>query len=150
MARRQIEEWFWHISTDFNSPTDEFGSGRPRLASGRCWEPKVDLLEEESQFIIRAEIAGVRGDDIHLQYVPDRHAILLRGHRSEPSMPSVGHVGFHQLEIYYGDFLREVRLPDVAVDADSIRAHLRNGYLIVCVPKLERTQIPLLDESCPT
>lgn len=146
MSRRD-EDWFWAVGADLQRAVSEF---RPRLAHGRSWEPRIDLLEDDRHFVIRAEIAGVRGEDIHLQYTPERHALILRGHRPEPETTQDDHVGFYQLEIYYGDFYREIRLPDVAVDPDGIKAQYRNGFLLILVPKRERTNIPVLDESCPT
>lgn len=101
------------------------------------WEPKVDLVETETGFVLKAEIAGVRGSDIQLLYNPDEHAIVIHGTRLEEEVPELCRRGCHQLEIYYGDFQREVKLPEVMIDPNGIRARYANGFLVVFVPKAE-------------
>jgi len=144
MARREIDEWFWQAGNDLQRLAEELASGRLKLASARFWEPRVDLIEEEHRFLIKAEIAGVRGEDIHLLYEPERHTIILRGVRPEQDLSDSGRVGIHQLEIFYGDFQREIALPDVGIDARGIRAQYRNGFLLVMVPKMERIVVSKL------
>lgn len=141
MSRRDRDDFFWQGGADLSKLTEELSSLRPKLASKKSWEPLVDLTEETDRLVLKAEIAGVKGEEIELIYVPDRHAILLRGHRSEDVESEQERVGVFQLEILYGDFEREVPLPsDVAVQLDDIRALFRNGMLIVLIPK--RTATP--------
>ena len=138
MARREVDEWFWQAGEDLQRLSEEFTRSRPRVASARFWEPRVDVIEEEHRLLLKAEIAGVRGDEIHLLYLPERHALLIRGSRPEDDFSDGNRRGVHQLEIYYGEFQREVRLPDVSIDAKGIRAQYRNGFLLVMIPKLDR------------
>lgn len=138
MARRTIERLLWEVEGDFGRTIEEAHRGVPRVARARFWEPRVDLLEEDGRFVIKAEIAGVRGEDITLVYLPERHALVIRGHREEPDLSGGGRTAAHTLEVYYGEFQREVALPDVAIDAAAIRAQYRNGFLFVSVPKLSR------------
>lgn len=107
------------------------------VATSRHWEPRVDLFEEPHKLVARFEIAGVRGDEIQLVYIPERHAIVIRGFRQEDGPDE--RATFHQLEVPFGEFQREVRLPDVSVRAHEIRAQYRNGFLYVVIPKQERT-----------
>lgn len=134
MPRRDVEEWFW-IGSELHRLADEMTRSRPVIATGRAWEPRIDVIEEEHRFLIKAEIAGVRGEDIQLLYLPENHAVLIRGRRGEEDLTDGSRTAIHQLEILYGDFQREVRLPDVPVDASNIRATYRNGFLLVMIPK---------------
>lgn len=138
MPRREVDEWFWQVGGELHRITEELSGGLPRVATGRAWEPRIDLIEETSRFLLKAEIAGVRGEEIQLLYVPERHSILVRGSRDEEDYSDGNRTGIHQLEIFYGDFQREVRLPDVAIDPSRIRAQYRNGFLLVMIPKLDR------------
>ena len=138
MPRRDLEEFFWQLGGELQRINEELRASRPKVASGRAWEPRVDLFEEEHRFLIKVEIAGVSGDEIKLLYLPDRHSLLLSGVRDEDDLSDGARTGIHQLEILYGPFQREVRLPDIAIDASGIRAQYRNGFLIVMVPKMER------------
>jgi len=137
MARREVEEWFWQVGSDLQRLSEEVHRFRPAIASGKAWEPKIDVIEDERRIIIKAEIAGVRGEDIQLVYIPERHSILLRGHRHEEDYEDGERTNFYQLEIFYGPFQREVKLPDVSIQSDEIRANYRNGILLVQIPKQE-------------
>lgn len=141
MAGRNVDDWLYQVGREMSSMADELATGRPRVAGKRFWEPKVDLFEEESRLLIRAEIAGVSGDDIALHYVPERHAIVIRGVREESAPGEGGKRAAHQLEILYGEFSREIALPAVSIDARNIRAQYRNGMLLVMVPKLDRVTV---------
>lgn len=113
-----------------------FRSGTSSLRKS-FWVPNIDLTEGPNCFVIKAEISGVRVEDIQLLYIPERHCVLLRGYRREEDNSEIGKTGIHQLEIYYGDFEREISLPDAAVESVGIKATLRNGFLVVTVPKAE-------------
>jgi HSP20 family protein len=141
MARREIDEWFWVVGSDLERIGEELMNGRPKLATGKCWVPKVDMIEESRRLIIKAELAGVKGDDISLLYVPERHSLLLRGQRPEQDFSDGSRTGIHQLEILYGEFERDIALPNVTIDSDGIKAQFRNGILLVMIPKRDRAVV---------
>jgi len=136
MPRRGVDEWFWTYA-DLQRLQGELLRSRPVVASGTFWEPKVDVIEDERNFIIKAEIAGVRGEDIQLLFLPERHSIVIRGSRLDDGGTSPGRK-IHQLEIPFGEFAKEVVLPDVPVDHQNMRAQYRNGFLLVLIPKAEK------------
>src|SRR5690242_15164064 len=113
MPRRGVDEWFWTYG-DLQRLQGELLRTRPVVASGTCWEPRVDVIEDERNFVIKAEIAGVRGEDIQLLFLPDRHSIVIRGSRMDDIDASKGR-RVHQLEIPFGEFAKEVVLPEVPV-----------------------------------
>jgi len=134
MPRRGVDEWFWTVN-DLQRLQAEMTQSRPGVASGKCWEPRIDLIEEETKFIIKAEIAGVRGEDIQLIYLPERNSIVIRGIRADDA-PTQGR-RFHQLEIPSGEFAREVSLPEVPLDFQNMRAQYKKGFLFVMIPKAD-------------
>jgi len=138
MARREVEEWFWQVGSDLQRMSEEMHRFRPAVATGKSWEPRVDVIEDERRIILKAEIAGVRGEDIQLLYIPERHSVLIRGLRREEDFEGGERTNFYQLEIFYGAFQREVKLPDVSVRSDEIKANYRNGFLLIQIPKQER------------
>jgi len=138
MPRREVDEWFRRVTGELQPLAEELSGARPRVASARYWEPKVDLIEEENQFLIKAELAGVRPDDIQLIYIPERHSLLLRGFRHEGDPTGGSRRGAHQLEIYYGEFQREVKLPDSPIETKAIHAQYKSGFLYVLIPKREQ------------
>lgn len=133
MRRRETEEWFFEIGTDLGRFAEELSRGGPKLARSKLWEPRIDVFEDEARVVVRAEIAGVRGEDITLIYVPERNSLLIRGVRLQEEIPERSVT--HQLEIYYGEFEREQPLPECGFLPNGIRAQYRNGFLTVVMPK---------------
>lgn len=137
MARRDLDEWLWQVGAELQRLSEEVSPGVPKVARRAGWEPRVDLLETSRGFILKAEIAGVRGDEIRISYQPKRHSITIRGHRREQESSDEPPRGCHQLEIAYGEFEREIHLPQADIEPSRIRAAYRNGILIVDIPRAE-------------
>jgi len=139
MARRELDEWFWQVGSELQRLSEELYRSGPTVVRRTFWEPRVDVIEDSTSFLLKGELAGVRGEDIQLIYIPERHSVLLRGVRREEEYPETGRTGIYQLEIYYGEFEREIKLPEIAVESDGIKAHYRNGFLLIVVPKAAET-----------
>ncbi len=134
MARRKPEEWIWQVGTELQRLGDEMIRMGPTLAR-KLWEPRIDVLESAHGFHIRCEIAGVRGDDISVAFNAEQQVMTIRGRRREEDPDSGDQVACHQLEIFYGEFEREVPLPLEHLELAETRAQYRNGVLTICVPK---------------
>ena len=135
MPRRKLDEWFWQIDPDLGR-AGELTRVRPSVASGRCWEPRVDVMDVDDRVIVRIELAGVRAEEVGLVYNPERHSLMVRGIRHE-EIEETEQAAFYQLEVPFGPFEREVRLPRVVIQPEGIRARYRNGFLIVMIPKAD-------------
>lgn len=135
MARRKPEEWIWQVGTELQRIGDEMIRLGPSMISRKLWEPRADVLETVDAVMVRCEVAGMRGDDLLVTFNPDRNVLVIRGHRREEE-PSVDEPSAcRQLEIYYGEFEREVQMPEVDLALDQTRASYRNGMLSVIIPK---------------
>ena len=101
-----------------------------RFAPGPAgWVPPVDLHETASEYVITAELPGVRRDEIHIEARDGD--ITLSGMRRERSMPCEQ---YHQIERGHGSFSRTFRLLE-PISADDITAELQDGVLTVTCPK---------------
>ena len=136
MSRRGADSYNWSVD-ELIRFTNEFSRSRPAVATGKCWEPRVDVIEDQRAFILRAELAGVKADDIQIIYLPERHSVVIRGFRDDTDMGDGDGRRFVTMEIPTGQFSREIRLPDVGIDSQSMRAQYRNGFLIVMIPKAQ-------------
>jgi HSP20 family protein len=114
---------------------DLYGEFRDRLRGDR-WQPDVDVFETEKSVVVRAELSGVRRDD--LRVTVDGQDLRIAGVRlaSEPSDVR----RLHQMEIATGPFDRRVRIP-IPFDRDGVGAHLADGFLTVTLPKRERVSV---------
>jgi HSP20 family protein len=89
---------------------------------GTAWSPAVDILETDSDLILRADLPGIDPKDVEVQF--ENGTLTLRGERKFES----------RVERVYGSFVRSFALPRT-LDAEKVEAHYRNGVLEVKLPK---------------
>jgi HSP20 family protein len=101
-----------------------------RFAPGPSgWAPPVDVHETADEYVVTAELPGLRRDAIHIQ-VSDRR-LQLSGERRGCGTDCEQ---YHRVERGHGAFSRTFEFP-LAVDGDRITADLRDGVLTVTCPK---------------
>ncbi len=106
-------------------------TGEEGLTLG-AWSPAVDLHEQPDKIVLRADLPGVRSDQIHLKV--ENSTLTLSGERRFEK--NIEKENYHRAERQYGTFVRSFSLP-ASVDSDSIRAEHRDGVLEITLPKLE-------------
>lgn len=110
--------------------------------SQEFWLPRADLYETENDLVVRVEVAGVQKESLNVSLSSDRRILTIRGTRSEQFIDERTKIRYHQLEVYFGPFERDVLLPtDLDVDADQVSATYREGFLVVTLPKTAKTQV---------
>lgn len=109
--------------------------------SEKAWEPLCDVFETDDNFIVVVDLAGVLVNEVDLT-IQSRKLILKSVRKEVPSPPKRD---YHQMEIPFGPFQREIDLPE-EVDGETINARYREGFLIVeCKKKkvITERRIPL-------
>lgn len=110
--------------------------------SQEFWLPRADVYETEHDVVVRVEIAGIQKESLNVSLSSDRRILTIRGTRSEQFIDERRKIRYHQLEVYFGPFERDVLLPpDLAVEADEVSATYREGFLVVTLPKTQRVQV---------
>jgi HSP20 family protein len=94
--------------------------------------PLVNLTENKDKYFIRAELPGVKADELDLQVTGNKLAIS--GERKITAEDESAK--YHRREREAGTFSRMIGLPG-EVDSDKVEAKLENGILTVVVPKAE-------------
>jgi HSP20 family protein len=117
--------------------------GTPAAPAGRQWVPAMDLVERDDRFVLRADLPGVREQDVAIE-VEDT-LLTISGERHSDRHET--REGYHRIERATGTFRRSLTLPE-GIDAKSISAHFEGGVLDVTIPKPaqrapERVQISL-------
>ena len=95
--------------------------------------PKVDIIEHDNDIVVRAEIAGVRTEDLDVSMTDT--AITIKGSTSEEFTEEKD--DYFRSEMTKGEFSRTLTLP-AKVDASKAESRYRDGMLEVIVPKLEQ------------
>lgn len=101
-------------------------------AGSRPWTPSVDIAETENELTLKADVPGVKLEDINIEV--ENGTLSISGSRTYQSDESKG--GYHRQERSYGAFHRAFVLPET-VDIDQVSASLDNGVLSVVLPKKE-------------
>jgi HSP20 family protein len=112
----------------FNSFFDEGGRNGER----RRWAPAVDLVEREDSLVLRADLPGLKEEDVQIE-VRD-NVLTISGERRAEFEDS--EQGYYRIERAFGSFSRSLTLPE-GVDSDKIDASFENGVLEVKIPKPE-------------
>jgi HSP20 family protein len=102
----------------------------PVLTGRRIWRPPTDVFETDDQIIIRMEIAGMKQRDLNVTL--SRDLLIVRGER--PTKTSASRAVYQNMEINHGPFERNIRMRE-PVDADSIQAIYRDGFLEIKISK---------------
>jgi len=94
------------------------------------WIPPVDIIEKNDGFLLRADVPGVRPEDIDISM--ENGVLTVSGHRFQEASDEAE--GAKRLERSYGRFYRRFTLPESA-SADDITAKCANGILEVVIHK---------------
>lgn len=98
------------------------------------WWPQVDVSQSEGKLFVRADLPGVKKDDLHISV--EEGNLVLEGERKMDREVSEG--GIYRAERSYGKFRRVILLPQGA-DFDSAKANFTDGVLEVSIEVPQRT-----------
>jgi HSP20 family protein len=84
-----------------------FSLRSPEGARESCWEPPIDVLETEREFLILVALPGVDPDQV--EAVIDNGTLIISGHRVLPA--ELRNARIHRLELPQGRFERRIALP---------------------------------------
>lgn len=99
-------------------------------------EPKTEVRENEKEVTVRAEMPGMKEEDIDLELSSDGY-LTISGEKKQEHREE--HKGSYFSEISYGTFSRTVPLP-WELKFDDAKADFENGVLTVTVPKFSDEQ----------
>jgi HSP20 family protein len=149
LIRRQIPDlWNWspvnqltnvrdEINRLFDSTFGDFARGTERFNG---WTPALDLYEDKDNLIVKAELPGMKREEIEIS-VQDG-TLVISGERkyeetSKNSEP-------YRSERFFGRFHRTVALPKPVL-SDKAKATYKDGILTVVLPKTEEAKPKHID-----
>ena len=99
------------------------------------WQPLVDIYEDETSVIIKAEVPDIDQKDIEVRI--EENTLTLKGERKHNN--EVKKENYHRVERYYGHFQRSFSLPH-SINQEGVQASCEKGVLTVILPKREETK----------
>lgn len=94
-----------------------------------AWMPPLEIAQRNNEFVVCAELAGVRREDVQVEVRNDRLTIEGDRRQEPPHEPRE----VRSTERAYGHFYREIALPPGA-DPAAANATMRDGLLEITVP----------------
>jgi len=132
--RRSPERWRGGWPREFWDPFGEFGQMWDRMSQffestgeggSGAWVPAVETEEADDAYVVRAELPGMKRDDIHVEV--SGNELRITGEVKEEAEGKA-------LRRRHGRFAYRASLPTDA-DPEQISAQLIDGVLTVRVPK---------------
>ena len=128
---------FYDMQGEMNRMFDEvFGNlartgGRQQQQQGALpsqWAPALDVLQEDGDIVLRAELPGVKLEDVDITL--QNGVLSISGERKAEEQREGS--GYYVRERRYGSFRRSMALPE-GVDESKIHARFQDGVLEVRV-----------------
>jgi HSP20 family protein len=117
----------------FDSPLDALTSNSQQFLNG--WLPSIDLYEDRDHLVLKAEIPGMKKEDIDISLHGE--VLTLSGERKEEE--TFDKTETYRAERFLGRFQRTLTLP-VRVEASKVQASYKDGILTVTLPKAEEAK----------
>jgi HSP20 family protein len=121
----------------FESPFSELARTTHFLSGGA---PALDVYEGKDSFVVKAELPGMKKEDIDVS-LHDGTLSISGERKSEEKLENVE---VYRSECFYGRFQRTVNLPS-SVDHAKISAQYKDGVLTVTLAKAEEAKPKQID-----
>lgn len=101
-----------------------------RLPAEMGWSPAIEMFEKEDRYIVKAELPGLKEEDIDVSIVGE--TLTIKGERN--SETEVKEDEYYCCERSYGSFFRSIAIPST-IDTKKIEASYDDGVLEISLPK---------------
>lgn len=93
----------------------------------------IDVYQTPEEVVVESTIAGVKPEDLDISITNE--AVTIRGKREKTE--TIKDEDYFYQECYWGKFSRSIILPQ-EIDSEKAVASLKNGILVIRLPKLNR------------
>lgn len=133
-----------NIQEEMNRLFDRFFS-RDLLAEDEFvslgdWSPSVDIKEDKEEYVVTAELPGMKKDDVQITF--SNGTLKIEGERQKEKEEK--NVNYHRVERVYGKFCRSFQLPS-SIQQNKISAEFKDGILTIHLPKSEEAKPKVIE-----
>jgi HSP20 family protein len=113
-----------------------FGRSLGEASNGtkQMWNPLVDVREEDGNIVVKADMPGVKKENVTITATED--SITIQGKSQEETEDKKDN--YYRRERRCGSFHRVLSLP-ATIDADKAQASFQDGTVTITLPKIEQT-----------
>lgn len=131
---RELEDMSERLNRMFARPTSTRQNGKEALTVAD-WIPQVDISEADQEYVITAELPGLRKEDVKITL--EDGVLTVQGERKHEKEEKG--TRYHRVERSYGSFVRSFTLPDV-IEETNVAAEFKDGVLSIRLPKSEKAK----------
>jgi HSP20 family protein len=132
------------LADEMDRVFENFGFGRSRFGfpsllegfpSTPTWSPQVEVLEKDGRLIVRADVPGLKKEDLKVELTDD--ALIIQGERKREHEDKGE--GSYRSERVYGSFYRVIPLPE-GTSTEGATATFKDGVLEVSLQAPRREE----------
>ena len=132
---RELDELHSRLGTLFGrAPVRKDGTKEETMTIAE-WAPLVDIIEDEKEYLIKADLPEIRKEDVKVRV--ENGVLTISGERTYEKEDKGRK--YHRIERAYGSFERSFTLPEDA-DATKVNAEFKDGVLKVHLAKDEKAK----------
>ena len=132
---RELDELQSRLSTLFGRAALRKNGAKDEALAVAEWAPLVDIVEDDNEYLIKAELPEVKKDEVKVTVQDD--VLTITGERQYEKEEK--EKKYHRVERAYGSFARSFTLPEDA-DGEKVAAEFKDGVLKVHLPKSEKAR----------
>lgn len=97
--------------------------------------PKVNVIDRDEEVFVRAELPGVKKENLEVSV--SENAVTIKGETKREEKEEKG--DYYRCEISQGAFARTISLPHY-INTENTKATFKDGILELTLPKVEKTK----------
>ena len=127
---KEMDELQSQFAQVFGLTPARLGKGGQELMTITEWVPSVDIVEDEKEYVVKAELPELKKEDVKVTV--ENGVLTITGERRFEKDEK--EQNFQRIERMYGSFTRSFTLPNT-VDPEQVSAHYEKGVLGIRLAK---------------
>lgn len=127
---REMDELQSRLASLWNLDPFRGDGGKQETLTVADWSPRVDIVEDETAFVVKAELPEMKKEDVKVTV--EDGVLTLSGERKMEKEEK--NKKYHRIEREYGSFVRAFTLPP-GTSGENVTAEFKEGVLKVRLPK---------------
>ena len=136
---RDLMDFEKEFSKMFNAFENRFGISRSKDEENKyennVWMPLTDIYEDKENYIIKADLPGMKKDDVKISFTDGQLSISGERVQEQESKDAK----CHRVERTYGKYYRSFNLPK-EIKEDKIKAEFKDGQLTISITKADEVK----------
>ena len=127
---REMDEIQNRMASLLNWENTRANAGKEETLTVSEWSPRVDIVEDENAYMIKAELPEMKREDVKVTV--EEGVLTVSGERRLEKEEK--NKKFHRIEREYGSFTRSFTLPP-GTSGEKVSAEFKEGVLKIRLPK---------------